>query len=70
MNGLKRCLRSAGMRQVDLAQKLGVSDAAVSAWIQGMYMPKAELLPRIAELLGCRIEDLYGDYTQEEDDKP
>lgn len=70
MNGLKRCLRAAGMKQEHLAKALDVSASAVGAWAQGLYLPRAELLPRIAELLGCSIDDLYRDYTQEEDDTP
>lgn len=77
MKGLKGCLRRAGMKQRELALALGVTDAAVSGWVVGVFLPAAAMLPRIAAALGCTVDDLFRedpgsqkDYTQEEGLRP
>ena len=50
--------RKAGVSQVKLAKELGVTGAAVCLWEKGRNMPRAALLPKIAEVLGCSIDDL------------
>ena len=42
-----------------LAQKLGVTYQAVHNWEKGMNVPSADLLPVIAQELGCEVGDLY-----------
>jgi transcriptional regulator with XRE-family HTH domain len=42
-----------------LAQRLGVTYQAVHNWEKGINDPSAELLPIIAQELGCEIGDLY-----------
>jgi transcriptional regulator with XRE-family HTH domain len=42
-----------------LAQRLGVTYQAVHNWEKGINDPSAELLPVIAQELGCEIGDLY-----------
>jgi transcriptional regulator with XRE-family HTH domain len=42
-----------------LAQRLGVTYQAVHNWEKGINDPSAELLPAIAQELGCEIGDLY-----------
>jgi transcriptional regulator with XRE-family HTH domain len=42
-----------------LAQKLGVTYQAVHSWEKGISDPSADLLPIIAQELGCEIGDLY-----------
>ncbi len=48
----------AGLSQRDVAEKIGVSDAAVSMWETGKTSPRSSLLPTIARLYGCTIDDL------------
>lgn len=45
--------------QAELAKRIGVDQTALSQWELGKSMPKAALLPKIAETLGCTIDDLY-----------
>ena len=47
-----------GMTQEAVGKALGVSDAAVSMWETGKFSPRAKLLPKIAELYGCTIDEL------------
>ena len=60
MMGIKQCREAAGMYQEDLGRILGVTRQTVSMWETGKAWPSANMLPRIARALNCRIEDLYG----------
>ena len=56
-----------GMTQVELANKLGVTPAAVSKWENGSSKPRVEMLFQVAHLLGVRVEELMsGQYIAEE----
>lgn len=47
------------MTQMQLAEKLNITDRAVSKWETGKSMPDASLMPRLCELLGITINDLF-----------
>ena len=49
-----------GMTKSELAQTMGVDLAAVSRWDSGEAMPRASKLPKLADLFGCTIDELYG----------
>lgn len=49
-----------GLTQVGLAEKIGVSDKAVSKWERGLGCPDVSLLGELAETLGVNIETLLG----------
>ena len=49
--------RQKQMTQKDLAQKLMISDKAVSKWERGLNMPDITLLAPIARLLGITPEN-------------
>lgn len=56
---LIRTLRqSHGLTQLALAQKIGVSDKAVSKWERGCGAPDLSLLPALAEALGVDADAL------------
>lgn len=55
---IKELRVQAGMKQIELAMKIGVSQGAVSQWEKGYTMPKADLLPKIAQILNCTIDEL------------
>ena len=50
--------REKGMTQLKLAEKLCVSDRAVSKWENGRGAPDTSLLPALAAALGTNIESL------------
>ena len=52
--------KSLGLTQEGLAQKLGVTNQAVSKWESGQSCPDLALLPRIADLFGITIDELFG----------
>lgn len=45
--------------QDDLAKSLGIERSTVSNWETEKAMPRADLLPKLAEVLGCSIDDLF-----------
>lgn len=48
----------AGMTQTDAAKEIGVDQSAVSLWETGKTAPRAGLLPKIAKLYGCTVDEL------------
>lgn len=59
METIKALRLNAGLSQVELAEKLCVTQATVSQWESGRILPSTEKLPKIAEILGCNIADLF-----------
>ena len=57
---LKKRREAANLMQVEVAQKLGVSNTAISMWETGESLPRAEMLPKIAALYNCSIDELMG----------
>lgn len=53
---LEENLERRGWSQTDLAERLGVSTAAVSRWLSGERTPSLEMAFRIEELLGIPAE--------------
>lgn len=61
LNKTLRPLRlKAGLTQSALAEKLGVSDGAVSRWETGEAYPDVTLLPALSMLLGVSVDALLG----------
>lgn len=52
-----------GLSQQELAQELGVDQSTVSLWESGKTKPRANLLPRVAKILGCTVDELLADET-------
>ena len=50
--------KTAGMDQVQLAEKLGVSNTAVSMWETGAAFPRVPTLYRLSELLGVPMDEV------------
>ncbi len=47
-----------GMTQKDIAEKLGVTDKAVSKWERDIAFPDTATIPKLAEILGVSVEEL------------
>lgn len=47
-----------GLTQLQLAEKLGITDRAVSKWETGKSLPDASLMPELCKLLKTTINDL------------
>ena len=46
------------MSQQAVAFEIGVERSTVAKWESGKSRPRAELLPKLAKLFGCSIEEL------------
>jgi transcriptional regulator with XRE-family HTH domain len=57
--GLAPRRKQAGYTQQDMADALGVERATYAMWEIGKNWPPARLLPSIADILVCSIDDLY-----------
>lgn len=44
-----------------LADALSVDQSAVCLWETGKTMPRAKLLPKIAKILNCSVDELLSD---------
>lgn len=53
--------KSAGMTQLELAEKLNYSDKSVSKWERGDGIPDMYVMLQIAELFGVTVNDLISD---------
>lgn len=58
MNKFRYFRMRAGLRQVDVAKALNVSQPTVAGWEMGRAHPTVSKLPALANLYGCLIEDL------------
>ena len=59
MKGLAIRRNKAGLTQVEAASKLGTDRSTIAKWETGAACPRAELIPAIAKLYGCTIDDLF-----------
>ena len=50
--------KKAGLSQADVAMKLGIKSASVCQWETGKTSPRSTLLPKIAALYGCTVDEL------------
>lgn len=54
----KSAREKSGKTQRDLATELGIDQSTVSLWEVGKTQPRAKLLPRLASILGCTVDEL------------
>ena len=47
-----------GMTQLELAEKMNVTDKAVSKWERNLSCPDVNSLPQLAEVLGVSVDEL------------
>lgn len=61
---LRNKLDAKNRSQNDLARFLKVTPTAVSRWVNGEAMPRANMLDRICNYLGTTADDLLTDHTK------
>ena len=59
LNNLEAARKSAGLTQQQLSELAEVSRKSINAIENGVYVPSTVLALKIAETLGCRVEDLF-----------
>ncbi len=47
-----------GMTQLELAEKMGVTDKAVSKWERDLSCPDVNTIPKLAETFGISVDEL------------
>lgn len=58
------------MTQLELADKMGVTDKAVSKWERDLSYPDVSSLPKLAEILGLSVDELMQVKTNSEKKGP
>ena len=59
LEGLAPRRKAAGMTQAQLAESIGVERAALAMWEIGASWPSARILPALADVLLCTVDELY-----------
>ena len=57
---IKRICAMKGIRQVDIAEYMGVSQGSVSNWIKGTNSLDIENLAKLCRFLGVSLDQIYG----------
>lgn len=57
---IKELRLAAKLSQQAVADHLDVDRTTVTCWENGTSMPRADLLPKLADLLNCTIDALFG----------
>lgn len=55
---LRNLLRKNNIRNIDLANELGLSKGAISNYVSGDYFPKIDIVVKIADFFGVSFEEL------------
>lgn len=55
---IAECRKSKGLTQVQLAEKLMITDKAISKWERGITMPDTSIMLSLCSLLGIRVDEL------------
>lgn len=58
-NLLRKQIRSKGITQYELANRLGVTEMTISRYTTGKSLPSVYMLDKIIRVLNCSTEDLY-----------
>ena len=52
------CRKQKGFTQMQLAEKLGITDKAVSKWERGIAMPDTSIMLELCDILGISVNEL------------
>ena len=55
---IAECRKQANLTQLQLAEKLGITDKAISKWERGVSMPDASLMLELCEILCISVNEL------------
>ena len=65
---LKDLRKQAELTQVDVAEKLGISQPAYASWERGLKKPTQENLVKIAQILNVSVDYLVGNSEEKADE--
>ena len=66
---LKESRKQAHLTQVDIAEKLGISQPAYASWERGTQKPTQENLVKIAQVLNVSVDYLIGNFSEKNTNK-
>ena len=52
------CRKNVGLTQVQLAERLGITDKAISKWERGIAMPDSSIMLELCHILNITVNDL------------
>ena len=52
------CRKKANLTQMELSEKLGITDKAVSKWERGIAMPDSSIMLELCDILGINVNEL------------
>ena len=55
---IAECRRNVGLTQAQLAEKLGITDKAISKWERGIAMPDTSIMLELCYILGISVNEL------------
>lgn len=60
-NNIKEYIQKSGLKNKFIANKIGCHNTEISQWISGGRTPTRERLKMLAQILNCRMIDLFPD---------
>ena len=65
------CRKEKGLTQLQLAEKLGITDKAISKWERGIAMPDTSIMLELCDILGISVNELLnGEKLNMENNNP
>lgn len=61
---LRNQLIAKNKSQADISRHLKVTEASVSRWVNGLSMPRANMIDKLCVFLHCSVEDLTTDHSK------
>lgn len=65
---LKLCVKKYrtqnGLRQIDVANAINVDRSTVAKWEIGEAFPRVSILPELAKVLNCTVDELLSDDSE------
>lgn len=55
---IAECRKGKGLTQMNLADKLGITDKAISKWERGIAMPDSSIMLLLCDILGISVNEL------------
>lgn len=67
---IAECRKRKGLTQMQLAERLGITDKAISKWERGVAMPDTGLMLDLCDILGISVNELlYGEEIRMENNE-
>ena len=60
---LRRLIHIRGMTQSQFAKEMGVRDETVSRYVNGTCYPTPYVIQKMADILGCTVDQLFDVYN-------